>query len=115
MAFKLPDFNDRAKAAEKARLAKLEKFKTAPPPSEEALAARARAAEKRQEREEKRKLERIEAGHGRRVSMNKEARQVYLSFATSPEALWPGNFRDLHASLVRMATLAPERPHVSSS
>jgi transcriptional regulatory protein RtcR len=30
-----------------------------------------------------------------------------LSFATSPEALWPGNFRDLHASLVRMATLAP--------
>ena len=52
-------------------------------------------------------LERIKSGHGRRVSMNKEARQVYLSFATSPEALWPGNFRDLHASLVRMATLAP--------
>ena len=61
MAFKLPDHTDRAKAAAEARKAKLDKFKSAPPPNEEALAARARAAEKRAEREEQRKQERAEA------------------------------------------------------
>ncbi len=61
MAFKLPDHNDRAKTAAEARKAKLDKFKSAPPPNEEALAARARAAEKRAEREEQRKVERAEA------------------------------------------------------
>lgn len=38
------------------------------------------------------------------VSFNQEARQSYLSFAQS--AAWPGNFRDLAASVMRMATLA---------
>ncbi len=61
MAFKLPDFSDRAKAAAEARKSKLDKFKSAPPPDEAALAARARAAEKRAEREEQRKVERAEA------------------------------------------------------
>ncbi len=61
MAFKLPDHTDRAKAASEARKAALDKFKSAPPPNEDALAARARAAEKRAEREEQRKVERAEA------------------------------------------------------
>lgn len=43
---------------------------------------------------------------GRKVSFNKEARQKYLKFATSPTALWQGNFRDLGASILRLATLA---------
>jgi transcriptional regulatory protein RtcR len=43
---------------------------------------------------------------GRRVRFNKEAREKYLAFATSPAARWSGNFRDLGASVMRMATLA---------
>ena len=41
------------------------------------------------------------------VGFNKEARQIYLAFAMSPEATWNANFRDLAASITRMATLAP--------
>ena len=44
---------------------------------------------------------------GDAVTFNKEARAAFLAFATSAEALWPANFRDLAASLTRMATLAP--------
>lgn len=40
------------------------------------------------------------------VRLNREARNCYMRFATSPEALWSGNFRDLLASVTRMATLA---------
>jgi transcriptional regulatory protein RtcR len=43
----------------------------------------------------------------RRVTMNKEAQEHFLRFATSPEARWSGNFRDLNAAVLRMATLAP--------
>ena len=43
---------------------------------------------------------------GTRVAFNKEARAKFLRFATGPEGLWPGNFRDFNAALVRMATLA---------
>jgi transcriptional regulatory protein RtcR len=43
---------------------------------------------------------------GYRVSMTKEARARYLAFATSSEAAWHGNMRDLAASVQRMATLA---------
>ncbi len=43
---------------------------------------------------------------GRAVSFNKEARRRYLDFATAPEAEWSANFRDLGASVARMATLA---------
>jgi transcriptional regulatory protein RtcR len=42
---------------------------------------------------------------GRSVRMNTEARTAYLEFATSPAAAWSGNFRDLAASVTRMATL----------
>ena len=44
---------------------------------------------------------------GEAVTFNKEGRQRYLRFATSPDAAWPANFRDLGASVTRMATLAP--------
>lgn len=44
---------------------------------------------------------------GTRVGFNREARTRFLRFATSPEARWNGNFRDLNAAVVRMATLAP--------
>jgi transcriptional regulatory protein RtcR len=52
-------------------------------------------------------LDRFAEREGERVSFNKEARQRYLAFATSPAARWPGNFRDLAASVTRMATLSP--------
>ena len=43
---------------------------------------------------------------GKHVSFNKEARTLFLSFALSPDNPWPGNFRDLNAMVVRMATLS---------
>lgn len=51
-------------------------------------------------------LNQLEQMSGRRVRFNKEARQRYLSFAVSPTATWAGNFRDLNASVRRMATMA---------
>ncbi len=51
-------------------------------------------------------LDRFARTHNERVSFNKEARNRYLSFATGADALWPGNFRDLGASITRLATLA---------
>jgi transcriptional regulatory protein RtcR len=45
---------------------------------------------------------------GQNITFNREARQRYLAFATSPEAVWAANFRDLSASITRMATLAPQ-------
>ncbi|MDR9772968.1 RNA repair transcriptional activator RtcR [Rhizobium hidalgonense] len=44
---------------------------------------------------------------GENVTFNKEARDRYLTFATGPQAVWSANFRDLSASVTRMATLAP--------
>jgi transcriptional regulatory protein RtcR len=44
--------------------------------------------------------------HGHKVRFNAEARRRYLSFATSRDANWSGNFRQLSASITRMATLA---------
>ncbi|MGR8932088.1 MAG: RNA repair transcriptional activator RtcR [Gammaproteobacteria bacterium] len=43
---------------------------------------------------------------GRKISFNKEARRKYLTFATAQSAKWHGNFRDLGASILRLATLA---------
>ena len=40
------------------------------------------------------------------VTMSKEARQAFFDFALSGSARWTGNFRDLNAAVVRMATLA---------
>ena len=50
-------------------------------------------------------LETVSTQLGRRITFNAEARQRFLAYATT--APWPGNFRDFHASIVRMATLAP--------
>jgi transcriptional regulatory protein RtcR len=44
--------------------------------------------------------------NGQKVRFNREAREHYMRFATSPAALWAGNFRDLSASVTRIATLA---------
>jgi transcriptional regulatory protein RtcR len=41
------------------------------------------------------------------VTFSTEARRLFLAFAASPEARWPGNFRDLNAVTTRLATLAP--------
>jgi len=43
---------------------------------------------------------------GMLVSFNKAARERYLKFCQSPAAIWSANFRDLNASITRMATLA---------
>ncbi|WP_114228191.1 MULTISPECIES: RNA repair transcriptional activator RtcR [Sphingomonas] len=53
-------------------------------------------------------LDRFAEREGDRASFNKEARQRFLAFATGPHATWPGNFRDLAASVTRMATLSPK-------
>jgi len=43
---------------------------------------------------------------GNRIQFNKEARSTFISFATSGEALWSGNFRDLSSAITRLCTLA---------
>ncbi|MFC4254333.1 AAA domain-containing protein [Altererythrobacter xixiisoli] len=52
-------------------------------------------------------LDRFAEREGDLAGFNREARQRYVAFATSPEASWSGNFRDLAASVTRMATLSP--------
>jgi transcriptional regulatory protein RtcR len=51
-------------------------------------------------------LAQFSAEQGQMVRFNKEARHRYMQFAMSPDAVWAGNFRDLSASVTRMATLA---------
>jgi transcriptional regulatory protein RtcR len=51
-------------------------------------------------------LERFARLSGMKVTFNKEARQRFLKFASTPDAAWAGNFRDLNAAITRMATLA---------
>jgi len=51
-------------------------------------------------------LARAAAETGRAVRFNAEAKAQYLRFAQSSDALWSGNFRDLSASVTRLATLA---------
>jgi transcriptional regulatory protein RtcR len=43
---------------------------------------------------------------GHHITFNKEAREKFLGFALTPSSQWAGNFRDLNAAVVRMATLA---------
>lgn len=50
-------------------------------------------------------LERFAAQRNQLVRFSTEARRLYLEFSTSSRGRWPGNFRDLNASLTRMATL----------
>ena len=52
-------------------------------------------------------LERFTVQTGRRVTFSREARERFLAFATSPQGVWAGNFRDLSGAVQRMATLAP--------
>lgn len=53
-----------------------------------------------------RETEKVGRTLGTDVSWSKEARESFLAFAVSPEAEWPGNFRDLNASVTRLGTLA---------
>jgi transcriptional regulatory protein RtcR len=43
---------------------------------------------------------------GKNVRLNTEARADFLNFALAPAAPWKGNFRDLSACVMRLATLA---------
>lgn len=53
-------------------------------------------------------LDRYAERSGEHISFNREARARYLAFAMAPSARWAGNFRDLAASVTRMATFAPK-------
>ena len=48
----------------------------------------------------------LHAQEHQRVRFHPEALADYLRFAQGPQAPWPGNFRDLSASITRLATLA---------
>ncbi len=43
---------------------------------------------------------------GKHVSFSKEAHRRFMAFALDKSNRWPGNFRDLNAMVVRMATLS---------
>lgn len=51
-------------------------------------------------------LEQFARKSGAKTNFNKEARAAFLSFATSHDAAWKANFRDLNAAVHRMATMA---------
>ncbi|MCJ8347249.1 sigma 54-interacting transcriptional regulator, partial [bacterium] len=51
-------------------------------------------------------LEKFALAENRRVTFNKEALQLYLSFAHSKQATWKASFRDLNSSIIRMSTFA---------
>ncbi|MCB9742191.1 MAG: sigma 54-interacting transcriptional regulator [Alphaproteobacteria bacterium] len=51
-------------------------------------------------------LERFTREHGRQVRFSREARRQFLDFAVGPRGTWSANFRDLNATVTRMATLS---------
>ena len=51
-------------------------------------------------------LDRFAERNNLHVTFNKEARKGFLDFATSAEAGWSANFRDLNSAVTRMATLS---------
>ncbi len=51
-------------------------------------------------------LNRFSEASGKHITFNKEARERFLEYALHPETAWSGNFRELNAMVVRMATLA---------
>lgn len=51
-------------------------------------------------------LEKYQEKYGEAIRFNSEARKRYIEFATSPGTPWKANFRDLNASITRMATLS---------
>ncbi|MFT5583164.1 MAG: transcriptional regulatory protein RtcR, partial [Cognaticolwellia sp.] len=52
-------------------------------------------------------LQKFAQALGRQVAFNKSAKARFLRFALDPSSPWTGNFRDLNAAVLRMATLAP--------
>jgi len=52
-------------------------------------------------------LDRFAERNNTHVTFNKEARKKFLAFATSSDALWSANLRDLNGAVTRMSTLAP--------
>jgi transcriptional regulatory protein RtcR len=61
----------------------------------------------------KRELEKYEKNHHVKIRFEAQALQTYLKFATSSQALWTANFRDLLASVTRMATLADDNNKIT--
>ena len=53
-------------------------------------------------------LRRFATNKKNQVRFDKEARTLYTTFASSTQAAWRGNFRELSASITRMATLAEQ-------
>jgi len=51
-------------------------------------------------------IERFSKKSGYRIHFNKTAKDEYLRFSRSADALWSANFRDLNSSITRMGTLA---------
>ena len=51
-------------------------------------------------------LARFAQEYGTMPRFNQQSRGRYIQFATSAMAIWPGNFRELTASITRMATLS---------
>lgn len=51
-------------------------------------------------------LNRISSESGNASRFTTEARNAYLKFAVSEDAVWSGNFRDLNASILRLSTLS---------
>ena len=50
-------------------------------------------------------LEHYTKENGMVITFNKAAKKLFIEFAQSPQAIWKANFRDLNASITRMATL----------
>lgn len=53
-------------------------------------------------------LQKFAKTHNKRITLNKEARDAFLRFSRSADALWSANFRDLNAAMTRMCTLASQ-------
>ena len=51
-------------------------------------------------------LARFAKSSGKHITFNKEARALFLEYALDPATRWEGNFRELNAMILRMATLS---------
>lgn len=51
-------------------------------------------------------LEKASSRFGMKISFSREARELFMSFALSPDAHWNANFREFNAAITRMATLS---------
>lgn len=57
-------------------------------------------------------LRRFEKSYKRRVVMNKEAKKLFVDYAS--HATWKGNFRDFNAAVMRMATFSGSAGRIGS-